>query len=966
MGDRVFLVPDELPIDDELPVSPEPSMGFNLDAMDDVAPESLPVSPEAPSHGDEPSLAGDGDGSRPMEAGSSCGGSADSDVQDAVWLGASPSIAERSLRSRRGRKDPVLLEALAEAEAKVVALDTRKGALPLRPASSPGALASAPSGKDAVRGTQLPPEALANLVPMPFAGFALPSALERPLWLARELSRSGKEALDPEAMKIGEYFLMQAVAALSSKRIVSDTLGLDERKIDRVRIRLASAVLHADRAQRRALEDAIVRRVPADGCHLYVDFAAYDETPLPVQLRDGEFALRRAAKSHTSGDARMPQQDPRMANFIGGAPLRLTTSATSQKVLQHMQIGGMLLELGGRFVMLKVPTVGGLAVMERGTTAVLATCQQALSTATRAANAFKQQVRASCTDAGSSNLTCERMVTSSRGEKCTSLHTLCEVHRASLAHGKSLVLLDANIRGMIKCALSLRAGAALNTFRSCLAQEVASRLQILHGRPPPEAMAHKRAVLQLFVSHGRNLPVKRMLLALCPNGDWRSPWVQYYVPPLPTATEDKTVVLQHLVTGLVTALCASKPSVYPRHRWTGCDIATDELSIIEACHGLLTGTYKRFVACYQPGLARIFDRSAPVVTSAQLGCPALMDDTNDGGGDGLGPTTEDDEGVAVVGGEGEPAGGGAEDGASWALINAARRRDAARWLASAPFGHLVLQRLVMEPLRERMGALFREASAEWEREQECRAAAAMKEGRTDFGVRQYRLSIAACGRHDQRFKQQVHTLWSEPAMWQLLPDRCLNLSFRSLAFRSLSKLACSHKQLLAWPNERFPIRMFALLEQPDLAESMRAAPDCLLDAWSAQLRRDDPSLCGATFRLKLLLCAAMSWKDISSIEARHASIRRLLYTSPQTHSMSFADLASQWLLMQARTRATDFAAWQTRRGKKRLQRAAAKRLRDANRKKTSKACVCLCLTPFGRPCRSHTLITRVCSFCAQA
>lgn len=52
-----------------------------------------------------------------------------------------------------------------------------------------------------------------------------------------------------------------------------------------------------------------------------------------------------------------------------------------------------------------------MAVRESGTNAVLPTCQQALSTAARAAKAFKQQMRASCADAGSAKFTCERMVT---------------------------------------------------------------------------------------------------------------------------------------------------------------------------------------------------------------------------------------------------------------------------------------------------------------------------------------------------------------------------------------------------------------------------------------------------------------------------------------------------------------------------------------------------------------------------
>ena len=152
---------------------------------------------------------------------------------------------------------------------------------------------------------------------------------------------------------------------------------------------------------------------------------------------------------------------------------------------------------------------------------------------------------------------------------------------------ETFTLLDDNVRGMLRCTLSLRNGAALRRFRRCLKDEIASRLQIILGRPPVEAVAYKK--------RGKNLAVRRVLLAVCPNGDWRAQQVQYYVGAHLESQADRDSILTHLTSGLLTALLSSRPGLYPRHRWTGCDLATDDLGIIAACHSLLSTIYRRFV-----------------------------------------------------------------------------------------------------------------------------------------------------------------------------------------------------------------------------------------------------------------------------------------------------------------------------------------------------------------------------------
>ena len=85
-----------------------------------------------------------------------------------------------------------------------------------------------------------------------------------------------------------------------------------------------------------------------------------------------------------------------------------------------------------------------------------------------------------------------------RGETLARPCTCCAMS-TSLVHGKTFTLLNDNVPGMLRCALSLRSGAVLSRFICCLNY----RLQITHGRPSVEAVAFQRAALRLLVAHGK-------------------------------------------------------------------------------------------------------------------------------------------------------------------------------------------------------------------------------------------------------------------------------------------------------------------------------------------------------------------------------------------------------------------------------------------------------------------------------
>lgn len=858
---------------------------------------------------------------------------------------AQPPVQERSLWNRKGRKDPLMLQALAAAEVAMqqsessAALCAHEGPVSGPPSRAPS---SKPDLQALVAATRVSAACTTDLLPKCVGGFNLESPLPAALASARLVARLDARALDTEARAIADHFLQDTTMPLASKRIVCDLVSVEDRKLDRVVPRLAAVLLNFERMHRRELESAISFGVPASGKMLFLEVVSYDETPLPVQLRNDQLAFQDKPSVQEEGSQSVAGAE-RMASFSRAPTLKLTTKTSPQKILQHTQAAGYLLRIDGRFVLLRVQTLNNLTVMESGTAEVLKSCQQRLSASTRATKSFVQHTRGVCTDGGSANLACERALSGARGDGGKTVHVLCEVHKTSLIHGKTFSLISDNIKGMVACALSLRNGSAMGKFRQCLMDEIDSRLEILHGRPSPEAVAHKEAVFRLFVAHGRHLAVRRLLLAMCPNGDWRSPKVQYYVPLGAGPAPDRPTILRHLTTGLVTALCSCRPEIYPNHRWTGCDLATDDLGRIEAVHQLLSTTYRRFVAEYQAGWVGLRPPMATGSSADLVGLAPLEDAPALAPGSSVAPYGGDLTNVAAGAGEvagaqqswGSPDTAGLQPGEAtdWARINAAHRRHASMWLSQDPFAFIVLQRLVLEPLRQLLTEQFRIAAAAWETEQQCRAAAALERGEAGINLRQYRLPMAAGGHFEAPLKQQVELLWASPSLWALIPVEKYTISFRALCFKCISRLACTSHQLLEWPHKCFPIQLFILIERPELAPNLAELPDCLLDEWSLQMREMHPEFAGEEFMHKLLLCSLLLANDISSVESKHASIRRVFTASSvQSHAQALHDLSAQWAFMQARNRKGQFAPWETARTKKALLRKAQKDKRQAARK----------------------------------
>ena len=135
--------------------------------------------------------------------------------------------------------------------------------------------------------------------------------------------------------------------------------------------------------------------------------------------------------------------------------------------------------------------------------------------------------------------------------------------------------MDDTARVLVNVALALRNGTALIRFRKTFREELESCFEIKHGQPPLAALRYKRSVLNMFVQHGAGVVAKRLLLALCPNGERRAPKVEVYVGGRTGYPECPKACLNIALSGITIALTSSQPQVYNRAKWTGADRTTD-------------------------------------------------------------------------------------------------------------------------------------------------------------------------------------------------------------------------------------------------------------------------------------------------------------------------------------------------------------------------------------------------------
>jgi len=481
------------------------------------------------------------------------------------------------------------------------------------------------------------------------------------------------------------------------------------------------------------------------------------------------------------------------------------TLSHGAKILQSESSSAELLEQDGQFALFVSSGFEHLQVLERCNAPCLQEALSRQSVATAFSKQFAAKTRIATTDEASANYACERSITASpERHGWESTHYPCEVHMCARIHSSVFSLMQSDVAGLIRHALSLNVSAQMNAFRRALREEIRSRgIRVIRGAPPPDATRHRRRVLRLFCSHGRCSIQRQALLVLLPNGDWRKSELQMYV--LGADAVDKDAALSVFTNGLITAFAGTVFEVYPRHRWTSADLAIDRCGLLESVHGLGSATYARYmrllaVVAHEPATGASAESEVLPLSYASAAYDGGAEDRGYG-----------EEGATAA--EGGGAGNSTQRMGDAAAFNAQSRRVASAWWATKPLVSLVVMRLLIEPLKQLLAEKLGVNGAEWDLQQ-MRTTAKEALARRPY-QRAYKLTEATNNTSELACLWRGEMLLKSDELWQVLPARALTQRTSCLAFRMLSRIGCAVQELLIARHEQLPTKLFLLLTRPD-------------------------------------------------------------------------------------------------------------------------------------------------------
>ena len=724
----------------------------------------------------------------------------------------------------------------------------------------------------------------------------------------------GHPLVDAAVQKLGSFYLERPRALHATKAVLGTLLNLDPKKIEPGLCSLASALIHTDRQFRHQLEAAAAGS--DQQLMLYLDINRFDETPMKVSVRQNLDNLLFNPLQDVVGP-QPPQADPLSHPDVRGR--HQARASTTAKLFASEQRYAMVIRRAWRqdfegdspYLFLQGQALTNLQVLERATGAVMKEALLLNNGVSRSANDFVYKVRVTTTDMAPANALAEASIMRERDANWSHLHLPCNVHIISRIFTRTFSFAEDQVSGMINFALSLSQGPAMEQFRKTMATIIEERLVIIPGVCPVESGEYRRFILDLFCTTGSHVALKQHLLGSLPNGDWRnSERVEVYIEP--GVAFEEAVVRNQVTTALLLSLSHKAFSTYPRHRWLGCDLATDEYGLCEAVHGLASATYERMLEEGRGGGAG-HGRAGQVPprrhsqqgrgrgsrTRGQqpnLGSPAAVP----------GDVADIDHPATGTSGEPHPARPGEERLPEvMAAENERRKRQALTWLSSRPLGRIMAMRLCMKPLTELMISYMQRSSQVWEKQQRGKACAPAAEGEAPAyrsGLMDYVRLVS-----EQQFFRGL-TQMLDDTTWQCLPPSCWTHSFQTFVFKMSSRMGACIEELLVEPTRRFPLRLFQLLANPqDVGQELLSLPKCVLDDFSqkhlqhfegARLVSEDSLAC-------LHAIQRVASTETVGIEWGHGRVHRLTTkSSVQSQPPSLEYVSAQWLCQKVVQRAS--------------------------------------------------------------
>ena len=698
--------------------------------------------------------------------------------------------------------------------------------------------------------------------------------------------------------------------------------------------RIADCVFEGGRFLANQLIDAAFRFVDRGSLKpvAWIEKRRYDETPLPVKLRDRS----------------------------------LQSSNKQAKVLQTEAVYGMVFEdtvtAKRMFMKFRLPTP--LLSLDRTTAqnikqAVLKACHWPESGWCK--ENFPLNYSIVVTDQYAANFSAEHSMDQD-WPRCGKVHLPCDVHKLSRAQTTQHNLVDTEISCMVAGSVILHEAGAAQAFRDCVFQVLESNLEIRYAALPEGFVKEYREALRELLlkipefSHQderrksfKALRIRqRRVIAYFLNGDLQSRRIIHFTE---NDNVTKETLLPKIRKYLLPALLPGPVPTFPRHRWTNSDLAVDYFAILATHHQLLERASALWLGLdnldeapecddqegpitwedlLKKKLQSLPSHVPPLPTPGPAVGEACLDENGPDGDNDQGeqdqvldnlnpnPPQEQDDGVSYV-------------ERDWAKILKSLKQKFIAWIKSSGSQHtvslagrLVIMRISMDPVCRLMHKFLHLAGQRWDKEQEFKAAL----GQT----RSYRILEAHKGQDVANLFEYLER--AHHSVPTAVPLKDMKLISRNLLFALLSRVACNLQVSLLPSRKACPVRLFSCLLGNNEVEQFYQLRNCLHDSLTAAFVHAFPSVAEAsspTAQDILISLALLIDMDISQIESKHASARRIVMSrSLQTHGTQLDDLSADFLLRQNAVDYTRVFTGGTGRGEG-VQTSKRKRLRKVRK-----------------------------------
>eukprot|EP00971_Amphidinium_carterae_P144136 2856253-Amphidinium_carterae.4 len=549
-------------------------------------------------------------------------------------------------------------------------------------------------------------------------GRMVPVAFCQEMVQACRLAGQANSERDTAVENIAAYYFDPSTYHVASNVVMESLCQVSPGQLQMRLCRLAALLFMQQQYMRMMLEKRLVDSMVSANLLCYVEFVAYDETPMRLRI-SGANAVSTGTCSDATAEAMLSAR-------------RVQTSGGSQtlicKVLQMRTHLMMLIRVGDHYVGLCDSFYSPLVSMASNSAEVIFPCLSKHSPITSHSERFGLRTRTVCCDRAPSNKLAEEWMLSERDGWTTTM-LWCEVHALAGCHVKCFdTFFLEDIQGLMNLGLCMRFDRAWHCWIEALEAELASKpLHVLPGTCTPDALNTKKLLLHYLFDGSPSCVLHCLELLSATNGDWRvGSCIQYYCGSLEVASVNTTETHKNITHSLLKCLGNSKFELWPRHRWTGFRSALRKVILVCAVHSLFRGAFNRFMSMMDRekekvaathdvpmlgdgvDVATTLEHSAEIATSGQVGAQA------------------DDNPLGSVGGDGSHE-------ESWARVNQRDRSKLCQWLRSDPLPSLLVMMLCLNPLDKLREKCFVLGSASWELAQQGKVAKEVLLGQAETG-----------------------------------------------------------------------------------------------------------------------------------------------------------------------------------------------------------------------------------------